>query len=369
MYTPQQVKVSGNSAMLTYTDKDNKSAQVKLDIVSSAKGTLSSESAAPWSLAPSVAKQSANDGYTRIVYKISGASGSVNITAKLTPQTSATKNAPDVSTYGDISKWKINDTPTVPPTVPPTDTPTETPTATPMDVPSADPTAVPTDVPADVPTATPAAGQNNVTDPNATATPTAAAGTVANPSVTPAAQNGSTSGTGLTVTPSATPAVTGTQDTSDTNVTADEQTFDPSGATVFKAGGNSYTSDGSGNVIFSSANPLITDLNIPSAITFKGKTYKVTAIAARAFKGNKKLRSVVIGKNIRSIGKEAFRNCKKLKKVIFKTVKLKKSRVGKNAFRGIAKKATFTLPKKKYKNYKKFLPKTAKGTKIKFKKK
>ena len=296
MYTPQQVKVSGNSAMLTYTDKDNKTAQVKLDIVSSAKGTLSSESAAPWKLAPTVSKQSSNDGYTRIVYKISGVSGSVNITAKLTPQTSATKNAPDVSTYGDISGWKINDTPTVPPT--------DNPTATPTDVPAADPTVAPdtdpTTVPVSDPTATPAAGQNTGTNPNATsATPTAAAGTAAKPSVTPAVQNGSTSGTGIT----ATPAVTGTEDPSDT-VAAEIQTTDPSGATVFKAGGNYYSSDGSGNVIFTSANPLITDLNIPSAITSKGKRYKVTAIAARAFKGNKKLRSVIIGKNIRSIGKK-----------------------------------------------------------------
>ena len=46
-----------------------------------------------------------------------------------------------------------------------------------------------------------------------------------------------------------------------------------------------------------------------------GTTYKVTSIAANAFKNNKKISKVVIGNNIVSIGKNAFAGCKKLTSV------------------------------------------------------
>jgi hypothetical protein len=77
----------------------------------------------------------------------------------------------------------------------------------------------------------------------------------------------------------------------------------------------------------------------------------VTAIANSAFKNNKKLTSVVIGKNVVSVGKEAFKGCTKLKKLTVKSVGLKK--VGKNALKGINKKAVIKVPKKKLKTYKK----------------
>ena len=70
-------------------------------------------------------------------------------------------------------------------------------------------------------------------------------------------------------------------------------------------------------------------ITIPASIKISGTTYKITAIKENAFKG-----------------------CKKLKKITIKSTKLKT--VGKNAFKGINKKAVFRVPKKKYKKYKKF---------------
>ncbi|MBO7453582.1 MAG: heparinase II/III family protein, partial [Clostridiales bacterium] len=105
MYTPQNASVSGNT--VTLSAKNNASIQVKLEFLSSVNGELYTERATPWSLAPTVSGQNSNDSYTRIVYKIKGASGSVNITAKFTPVTDATTNAANVSSYGAISTWNL----------------------------------------------------------------------------------------------------------------------------------------------------------------------------------------------------------------------------------------------------------------------
>lgn len=244
----------------------------------------------------------------------------------------------------------------LPPTVTPASVTTVLPTITPLPDPVIpdDITPTATEKPTVTPTVTVTSSPVPAVTGN-TATPSAAA----KPSVTVSPVPGKAVNT-VTVTgiPTVTPVITAEAGVSVTPVPVE----DP----VLRSGGNSYKPDGKGSVVFDSASSLIKDVNIPSVVRIGGKRYKVTAIAPGAFKGNKSIRSVVVGKNIKSIGAEAFRNCRKLKKVIFKSVKLKKSRVGKNAFMGIAKKATFTLPKKKFKNYKKFLPKTAKGTKIRF---
>lgn len=59
--------------------------------------------------------------------------------------------------------------------------------------------------------------------------------------------------------------------------------------------------------------------------------------------------------------KNAFKGCKKLKKVTIKAAKLKS--IGKNAFKGIYKKATFKVPKKQLKKYKKLIKKKKTGFK------
>lgn len=108
-------------------------------------------------------------------------------------------------------------------------------------------------------------------------------------------------------------------------------------------------------------------VTIPDTITVSGHKYNVTTIANNAFKGSKKLKTLVIGKYIKKIGKNAFYNCKKLKKITIKTSKLTLKNIGKNAFKGTAKKASVKVPKKKLKLYKKVLKKRglSKSAKVK----
>lgn len=98
-------------------------------------------------------------------------------------------------------------------------------------------------------------------------------------------------------------------------------------------------------------------LVIPDTVVIDKVKYKVESIGVGAFKNNKNLTSVVIGKNVKKIGKKAFFGCKKLKSIIIKTKKLKKKSIGANAFKGIYKKAKFKVPKKKLKLYKKLIKK------------
>lgn len=82
---------------------------------------------------------------------------------------------------------------------------------------------------------------------------------------------------------------------------------------------------------------------IPATVMFKGKKYKVTAIAKNAFKGNKKLTKVTISKNVKKIGNYAFKDCKNLKTVLIKSKKLKDIKLGKNVFEGIDSETVATL--------------------------
>ena len=120
-------------------------------------------------------------------------------------------------------------------------------------------------------------------------------------------------------------------------------------------------------------------MTIPDTVKLNGISYKVTSIAANALSGNKKVTKVTVGKNVTSIGKNAFKKCAKLKTVTMKstslksigsnafygdknlkTITIKSSKltsksVGKNAFKGTNKKLTIKVPKKKVSSYKKFL--------------
>lgn len=106
-------------------------------------------------------------------------------------------------------------------------------------------------------------------------------------------------------------------------------------------------------------------ITIPASVKISGTTCTVTAIGDGAFRNNKKIRKIVIGKNVASIGKEAFRGAGKLAGIQIKTKKLTAGRIGANAFSGIYKKAEFKLPSAKKKAYKKILlKKGAKATMI-----
>ena len=103
------------------------------------------------------------------------------------------------------------------------------------------------------------------------------------------------------------------------------------------------------------ANKKVKKVTIPSSVNINGITYKVTSIAPNAFKKCKKLKKVTIGIGVTEIGKNAFAGCKNLKNVIVKSKSLKK--VGKNAFKGINKAAKIKVPKKQLKKYQKLFKK------------
>ena len=96
-------------------------------------------------------------------------------------------------------------------------------------------------------------------------------------------------------------------------------------------------------------------IKVPDSVTVDGVTYKVTAVADKALAGNKKVKKVVLGVNVTSIGKNAFANCKNLKKIEVKSTAWNKKSVGKNAFTGTSKKLVVKVPKKMTSAYKKYV--------------
>lgn len=138
-------------------------------------------------------------------------------------------------------------------------------------------------------------------------------------------------------------------------------------------------------------NKTLKTITIPATVTLNGITYKVTKIADNAFKNNKNIKKITIGKNVTTIGEKAFYNCtaltkitipskvnkigkrafygcKKLKNITIKTTKLTKKNVGSKAFKGISTKAVIKVPKKKLKNYKSLLKAKGVSSKAKIKK-
>ena len=109
-----------------------------------------------------------------------------------------------------------------------------------------------------------------------------------------------------------------------------------------------------------------TAVTIPATVKYDKYTYKVTAINANAFRGNKKLRKVTIGTNVEKIGKNAFRNCTKLSSIRIKTKKL--STVGAGALKGISKKAVIRVPGTKKKAYAKLFSNKGLARTVKIKK-
>ena len=120
-----------------------------------------------------------------------------------------------------------------------------------------------------------------------------------------------------------------------------------------------------------------------------GKSVKT--IDSKAFYNCKRLKMLKIGKNVKTIGKkafyqcikltkveipskvsvigeQAFYKCKNLKTITFKTSRLTKNKVGKNAFKGIHGKATIKVPKKKVSAYRTLLKEKGIGKNVKVKK-
>ncbi len=94
---------------------------------------------------------------------------------------------------------------------------------------------------------------------------------------------------------------------------------------------------------------------IPAKVKINGYNFKVTQIAGKAFYKNKKLARVIIGKNIKEIGKKAFFGDSKLKNAEIKSKSIKK--IGTKAFTNTHKKLKIKIPKSKKKAYGKLLKK------------
>ena len=121
------------------------------------------------------------------------------------------------------------------------------------------------------------------------------------------------------------------------------------------------------SVVIQSARMVGSKFTIPNTISYKGRKYKVVGISSKAFCNNKKLTSIIIGKNIENIGNEAFKGCKNLKNVIIKTEKLDKKSLGKNVFKSVNKSVKIKIPKSKRVVYKKILKKKSVSLPIKVK--
>ena len=229
-------------------------------------------------------------------------------------------------------------------------TPTPTPTATPMASPSAAPTAAPTVSPSAVPSAGP------------TATPV---GT--NPGSTPSANPSEGNKSTATPAPSDKPVIA----PGETKVPSAAKAPETAGTKIASKKGDTYkVTDTSGKIpevelTKSAAKKKAKTVVIPKTVKVDGVNYKVTAIAEKAFAGNKKLKTVVIGADIEKIGAKAFYKCVNLKKVTIQTTKLKAKSVGAKAFAKIHKKAVVKVPKAKKKAYKKWLKKRGIGGKQK----
>ena len=131
-----------------------------------------------------------------------------------------------------------------------------------------------------------------------------------------------------------------------------------------KSTGAVYKVTGKNTVEYVKATSKKASRTIPSTVKLKGIRCQVTSIAPKAFKGDTKIKTVVIPSTVRKIGKEAFAKCKNLKKITIKTAYLSSKKVGANAFKGIHAKATIKVPKKQKKAYQKLLKARGVGKKV-----
>ena len=95
------------------------------------------------------------------------------------------------------------------------------------------------------------------------------------------------------------------------------------------------------------------NVKVPDSVRKDGDVFLVKAIGNNVFKSNSKLTSVVIGKNVESIGANCFSGCKKLKKITFRGTSLKK--VGKNSLKKTKASITVSVPKSVKSKYVKLL--------------
>ncbi len=107
-------------------------------------------------------------------------------------------------------------------------------------------------------------------------------------------------------------------------------------------------------------------VTIPSRIVYNGYAYKVTSVAAGAFKKCKKLTGIDLPDTVTSIGANAFEGCKKLSMMKVAYAKYKSSKVGADAFKGTPAKLAVIVPDKKLSAYRKLFRKKGMKTGTQF---
>ena len=119
-------------------------------------------------------------------------------------------------------------------------------------------------------------------------------------------------------------------------------------------------------LVLGTVNYLAKKIEIPSKVTIGNHTFTVTAIEAKAFMGMQKLKEVILGRNVASIGEKAFYKCVNLKVLTIKTKHLAAETVGAKAFGRTYEKIKVTVPKGMKTEYKKILEKKGLSKKAKY---
>lgn len=228
---------------------------------------------------------------------------------------------------------------------------------TPSAAPTVSPSAVPT------PTGSPAASSIPTVSPGVSASPSA----IPKPGGSPSASNAPTAKPDVSAIPSQAPNVDANAKPSDKSAVPGknaqpgetgqphkpaqkgEKLQDESGAGYVVAKADSKNPE----VAYQKAAVTKGTVIVPDTVEVNGTTYKVTSIEKKAFGTGKKIKTIILGKNVKTIKKDAFAGCKTLRKIIVKTKKLTKKTVAKKAFRGVRKNVRIIVPKKKKQAYKK----------------
>ncbi len=114
------------------------------------------------------------------------------------------------------------------------------------------------------------------------------------------------------------------------------------------------------------ASKSVKSITVPDTVKIKGATYRVATVAANAFKGYSKARSITIGSSVKTLKAKSFYGASKLKTVTLKTKKLKSSSIT-NCFKGskvttvVVKVGTSKENKSYVKTYKKIFTKKKTG--------
>lgn len=199
--------------------------------------------------------------------------------------------------------------PDIAPTTEPTVAPTVEPTVQPTEEPAVEPTVKPTEEPAPA-----------VVEP--TVKPTQPA--VVEPTVKPTEE----------------PVIEPT--TKPTEEPVVEPTAKPETNETVTVGKAEFTVDSkSQSVAYEGTASTSKTVTVPAAVKINGVSYPVTSVSDGAFK-NSSVKSVTLGKNVTTVGKNAFKGCTKLTKVSF-PAKLQKVEAG--AFTGCKKLTSVSLPK------------------------